>query len=93
VGTGKTAVLWVALVGAGIAVGLWVASMSYPCGICVVELPRFATWQCCLVGFAVSAMGFVAIGALDHAFVSTSFGGTRRAARFLFEDLAQRQPN
>lgn len=91
--TAKTAILWIVALGAGIATGLWMASMSYYSEFGLVAPPRFATWQCCIAGFAVSAVGFGIVVALNRAFVSTSFGGVRRVSRYLFEDLAQRQRN
>jgi hypothetical protein len=89
----KTAIFWVAGVSAGIVAGLWMASMTYYCAFCLFAPPRFATWQCCMVGLAVSVTGFGAIIALDREFLPTSFGGIRRVSRFLFEDLCQRQTN
>jgi hypothetical protein len=85
--------LWMAVVSAGIATGLWMASMTYYCVFCLFAPPRFATWQCSLVGFVVSAGGFGLIIALDREFLPASFGGVHRVSRFLFEDLAKRQTN
>lgn len=89
----KTAILWIVVLGAGIAAGLWMASMTYYSEFGLVAPPPFATWQCCIAGFAVSAVGFSIVIALNRAFVSTSFGRVRRVSRCLFEDLAQRQRN
>lgn len=83
--------LWVAVLGAGIATGLWMASITSYCALCVAAPPRFATWQCCIAGLAVSAVGFGVTTALSRAFLPASVGGIRRASRFLFEDLARRQ--
>jgi hypothetical protein len=83
--------LSVAVLAAGIAVGLWMASMTRDCLLCLVALPRFATWQCCVVGVAVSGLAFGVIVTLDRAFLATSLVGIRRVSRFLFEDLAQRR--
>lgn len=89
----KTAILWVAVLGAGIAAGLWLASLTYDCVFCLFAPPRFATWQCCMAGVAVSALTFGVTVALDRAFLPASLVGIRRVSRFLFEDLAQRQTN
>ena len=89
----KTAILWLAVVSAGIAAGLWMASMTYDCLMCLVALPRYATWQCCVAGAAVSGLAFGVTVALDRAFLRASLVGVRRVSRFLFEDLAQRQTN
>ena len=67
--------------------------MTYYCEFCMFAPQRFATWQCCVVGFVVSVMGFGAIIVLDRGFLPASFGAIRRISRFLFEDLAQRQTN
>jgi hypothetical protein len=85
--------LWVAIFGAGIAAGLWMASMTYDCLLCVVALPRFGAWQCCIAGVAVSGLAFGVTVALDRSFLPASLVRIRRASRFLFEDLAQRQIN
>jgi hypothetical protein len=85
--------LWVAVLAAGIAAGLWMASMTRDCPMCLVALPRFATWQCCMVGVAVSGLAFGVTVALDRAFLAASPVGIRRVSRFLFEDLAERQTN
>jgi hypothetical protein len=89
----KTAMSWAAVVSAGIAAGLWMASMTYSCELCVFAPSRFAAWQCCVVGFVVSAMAFWAIRVIEREFLPTSLDGIRRVRRFLFEDLAQRQGN
>jgi ABC-type multidrug transport system permease subunit len=85
--------LWVAVVTAGIVAGFWMASMTYYCGLCVFAPPRFAAWESCLVGCAVSTVLFGAIIALDREFVPSSVRGIRQVYRFLFEDLAGRQTN
>src|SRR5579863_6038255 len=82
----KTAILSLAVVGAGIAAGLWMASMTYDCLMCLVALPRYATWQCCVAGVAVSGLAFGVTVALDRAFLRASLVGVRRVSRFLFED-------
>jgi hypothetical protein len=89
----RTAILWIAVFGAGIAAGLWMASMTYYTEFGLVAPARFATWECCVGGFAVSVVGFGIVTALNRAFVSTSLGGIRRVSSYLFEDLAQRQHN
>ena len=89
----KTAILWLAVLGAGVAAGLWIASLTYDCLMCLVALPRYATWQCCVAGVAVSGLAFGVTVALDRAFLRASLEGVRRVSRFLFEDLAQRQTN
>lgn len=85
--------LWVAGIVAGIMAGLWMASMTYPCGLCVFAPPRFATWESCLFGCAVSVVLGGAIIALDRQFVPSSLRGVRQVSRFLFEDLAGQQTN
>jgi len=85
--------LWLAVLGAGVAAGLWMASMTKDCLLCLVAMPRFATWQCCTAGVAVSGLTFGVIVALDRAFLPASLVVIRRVSRFLFEDLAQRQTN
>jgi hypothetical protein len=87
----KNAMLWVVGLGAGIAVGLWMASMTYFCTFCLFAPPRFAVWECCVVGLGVSVIGLGTIVAFDREFLPASRGGIRRVSRFLFEDLAQRQ--
>jgi hypothetical protein len=89
----QTAMLWVAGVTAGIVAGLWMASMTYDCLLCLYAPPRFAAWESCLVGCAVSAVLFAAIIALDREFVPSTVRGIRQVSRFLFEDLAARQTN
>ena len=87
----KTGLLWGVVLGAGAAAGLWMASLSYFCTFCLVAPPRFATWQCCIAGFTVSAVALCIVVAFFRAFLPTCFEGIRRVSRFLFEDLAQRQ--
>jgi hypothetical protein len=89
----QTAMQWVAVVTAGIVAGLWMASMTGYCGLCLFAPPRFAAWESCLVGSAVSLVLFAAIIALDREFVASTVCGIRRVSRFLFEDLAARQTN
>jgi len=86
-------VLWVAGIVAGIVAGLWMASMTSPCGLCVFAPPRFAAWASCLVGCAVSVVLFGAITALDREFVPSSVRSVRHVSRFLFEGLAGQQTN
>ena len=88
-----TAIWWGAVLAAGIAAGLWMASMTYFCTFCLVAPPRFATWQCCMVGVATSGLAFGVTVALDRTFLPASLVGIRRVSRFLFEDLAERQTN
>lgn len=84
---------WVAGITAGIVAGLLTASMTDYCGLCMFAPPRFAAWESCLVGCAVSVVLFGAIIALDRGFVPSSVRGVRKVSRFLFEDLARRQTN
>lgn len=85
--------LWVAGIAAGVVAGLWMASMTYSCGLCVFAPPRFAVWTSCLAGCAASLVVFGAITALDRHFVPSSFRGVRQVSRFFFEDLARHQTN
>ncbi len=84
---------WVAGITAGIVAGLWMASMTNYCSLCMFAPPRFAAWESCLVGCAVSVVLFGAIIALDREFVPGIVRGVRPVSRFLFEDLAGRQTN
>jgi uncharacterized membrane-anchored protein len=83
--------LWMAGVTAGIVAGLWMASMTYFCVFCLVAPRRFAAWESCLVGFAVSAVLLGAIIATDRGFLPSSVRAVRQLSRFLFEDLTGRQ--
>jgi hypothetical protein len=87
----RVATLWLAIVAAGVATGLWMASMTSYCGLCLVAPARFATWECCLVGFAVSAIGYGATVVFWHDFLRSSLSEIGRLWRFLFEDLVQHQ--
>ena len=88
--TAKSVMLCVAGVTSGIAVGVWMASMTYYCEFCLFAPARFATWQSCLGGSVASALVFGAIIALDREFLSTSFRALSMVSRFLFEDLTRR---
>jgi hypothetical protein len=83
--------LWLVITGAGVAIGLWMASMTSYCGLCLFGPPRFAAWECCLVGFAVSAIGYGAVVIFWRDFLPASIRAVRSATHFLFEDLGQRQ--
>jgi hypothetical protein len=83
--------LWVAGITAGIVAGLWMASLTYYCTFCLFAPPRFAWWECCLVGFASSAVAIGAIIAIDRGFLPNSVRSVRKLSRFLFEDLTRRQ--
>jgi hypothetical protein len=61
--------------------------------LCTFAPPRFAAWESCLVGCAVSVVLFGLIIALDHEFVPNSLRGIRHVSRLLFEDLAAPQTN
>src|ERR1700733_3764101 len=71
----QLAVLWVAGIAAGVVAGLWMASVTYSCGLCMFAPPRFAAWESCLVGCGVSAVLFGAIIALDREFVPRTVRG------------------
>lgn len=87
----KIAILWTLAVGAGIAAGLWMASATNFCTFCLVAPRRFATWECSVVGFLVSAAVLGAILAFERDFLRESIVRIHRLTRFLFEDLTQRQ--
>jgi hypothetical protein len=87
----QTAIQWAAVIAAGIVAGLWMASIRYPCGLCTFTAPRFAAWESCLVGCALSVGLWGVVFALDREFVPSSIRGARHVSRFLFEELAERQ--
>lgn len=85
--------LWMAGIGAGIAAGVWMASMTYDCVFCLFAPPRFAAWESCMVGLAVSVVLFGLIIAIDRGFEPSTVRAVHQLSRFLFEDLTGRQTN
>jgi hypothetical protein len=76
----------------GVLVGMWMASMTYPClGLCMFAAPKYAIWQSCLVGAVTAALTLVIASTLDSEFLEEAVRGIRTTSRFLFEDLSRRQ--
>jgi hypothetical protein len=85
--TARTIVLLAAGPAAGVIFGLWMASLSYPCLLCVFAAPRFALWESCLVGATVGGLVLIVAVLVDEALLPRSARGLRSARHFLFKDL------
>ena len=89
--TARTVLLVALSAACGVLVGMWMASMTYPCLLCAYAAPKYATWQSCLVGAVTAALTVVIASTLDGEFLEESARGIRTTSRFLFEDLSRRQ--
>lgn len=78
----------------GIVFGIVAAQVTYDCiGLCLASRPRFAIWQCGLIGFGTAAIVLIACAVFDEEFIPVTRLWLRAARRRWLGDVRKRQQN
>ena len=76
----------------GIVFGIVAAQVTYACPkSCLAPQPRFAFWQCGLIGFGTAAIVLIACALFDEEFIPVTRQWLRAARRRWFGDMRKPQ--